>query len=378
MESQTSTQEKTGFTNNGQQAEPPKRKINKRFFIVLGLLVVVGGSFGITKYVHALHHEETDDAQAAANINPVIPRVGGYVAEVRVNDNQRVKKGDTLVVLDNRDQLIKLEQAEAALAGARSNLEVARAGSATSMAHIATAQAQVGTADAQIEAARVNVWRTNQDYKRYANLIKDHSITEQQFEQAEAAKLSAERQLAVLQEQRAAATRQRVAASSQSEASNSGISVADAVVRQRETEVDNARLILSYTVITAPSDGYMSKVNVQPGQLVQPGQTLFAVVEKDALWIVANFKETQLRKMKVGQEVIVHADAFPNHDFKAHVASFSPATGTSFALLPPDNASGNFVKVVQRIPVRIEFNDKNDPMLLQLRAGMNVDVDVHI
>lgn len=378
MESQTSTQEQTGNTSNGQQAEIPRRKINKRFIIVLGLLVIVGGSFGISKYVHALHHEETDDAQTAANINPVIPRIGGYVAEVRVNDNQRVKQGDTLVILDNRDQLIRLEQAEAALAGARSNLAVARANSSASDAHIATAQAQVGTANAQIEAARVNVWRTQQDYKRYSNLIKDHSITEQQFEQAEAAKLTAERQLAVLEEQRAAASKQSIAAGSQAEASTSGISVAEAVVRQRETEVDNARLMLSYTVLIAPSDGFLSKVNVQPGQFVQPGQTLFAVVVKDALWVVANFKETQLRKMKAGQEVIVHADAFPSHDFKAHIASFSPATGTSFALLPPDNASGNFVKVVQRIPVRIEFTDKNDPMLTKLRAGMNVDVDVHI
>ncbi|MBS1629130.1 MAG: HlyD family secretion protein [Bacteroidetes bacterium] len=378
MESQTQTQEKAAFTNNGPQAEPPKRKINKRFIIVLALLAVAGGSFGITKYVHAQHHEETDDAQTEANMSPIIPRLGGYVAEVRVVDNQRVRQGDTLIVLDNRDQLIKLEQAEAALAGARSNLAVARANSSTSDAHIATAQAQVGTANAQIEAAKVAVWRTQQDYKRYSNLIKDHSITQQQFEQAEAAKLTAERQLAVLEEQRAAATKQSAAAGSQAAATNSGISVAEAMVRQRETEVDNARLILSYAVLTAPSDGFVSKVNVQSGQFVQPGQTLFAVVMKNALWVVANFKETQLRKMKVGQEVIVHADAFPNHDFKASIASFSPATGSSFSLLPPDNASGNFVKVVQRIPVRIEFTDKNDSMLPRLRAGMNVDVDVHI
>jgi membrane fusion protein (multidrug efflux system) len=378
MESQTSTAENINYTAQGEPAVPPKRKINKRFIIILGLLVVGGGAFGITKYLHAMHHEETDDAQIEANINPVIPRVGGYVAEVRVKDNQFVKQGDTLVVLDKRDLLIRLEQAEAALAGARSNLEVARASTSASKAHIATAQAQVGTADAQIEAAKVNVWRATQDYNRYANLIKDHSITQQQFEEAQAAKMSAERQLAVLEEQRAAASRQTAAATSQSTATAGGISVAEATVRQHETEVDNARLALSYTVLTAPSDGYVSTVGVQPGQLVQPGQTLFAVVMDNSLWVVANFKETQLRKMKTGQEVVVHADAFPNHDFKARVASFSPATGARFSLLPPDNASGNFVKVVQRVPVRIEFTEKNDPMLKQLRAGMNVNVDVHI
>jgi membrane fusion protein (multidrug efflux system) len=231
---------------------------------------------------------------------------------------------------------------------------------------------------AQIEVARVNVWRANQDFKRYANLIKDHSITQQQYEQAEAAKLTAERQLAVLDEQRRAASQQTSAAASQSNATAQGISVAEATIRQRQADVDNAQLNLSYTVLIAPSDGYISKVNVQRGQFIQPGQTLFAVVLNEEKWVVANFKETQLDKMHEGQEVTVRADALPGHGFKARVASFSPATGARFSLLPPDNASGNFVKVVQRVPVRIEFIDKNDPAVKGLRAGMNVTVDVHI
>ena len=132
------------------------------------------------------------------------------------------------------------------------------------------------------------------------------------------------------------------------------------------------------SIITAPSDGLVSKVTVQPGQYVQPGQMLFAVVLSSDIWVVGNFKETQINRMREGQEVIVHADAFPGHEFKARLASFSPATGARFSLLPPDNASGNFVKVVQRVPVRIEFTDKADPALKGLRAGMNVAVDVHI
>ncbi len=378
MESQTNTAEAQSYTSNGTTETPSKRKINKRFLVVLVLLLIGGGSFGITKYVNAMHHEDTDDAQITADINPIIPRVGGYITELRVQSDQHVNQGDTLLVLDDRDLRIKLEQAEAALAGAQANLEVARASTTASEAHVATAQAQVGTADAQIAAAEVNVWRTTQDFNRYSNLIADHSITQQQFEQAKAAKMSAERQLEVLQEQRSAASRQTVAASSQTKATAVGIEVAEASVHKCETDVANAKLMLSYTVITAPTSGFLSTVRIQMGQLVQPGQTLFALVQHNSMWVTANFKETQLRKMKTGQEVIVHADAFPNHDFKAKLTSFSPATGASFSLLPPDNASGNFVKVVQRVPVRIDFSDKNDPMLKNLRAGMNVDVDVHL
>jgi len=359
------------------EAVPAKRKLNKRFLIVLVAMVVGGAAFGIVKYNHAQHHEETDDAQVEANISPVIPRTAGYISDVRVRDNQQVRKGDTLIILDNRDLLIRVEQAEAALAGAQSNLQVARASTSASQANISISRASIGTADAQIEAARINVRRATQDFNRYANLIKDHSITQQQYEQAEAARQTAERQLAVLEQQRGVAREQTSAAASQSNATAQGISVAAATIRQREADVDNARLLLSYTVITAPADGLVSKVTVQPGQYVAPGQMLFALVLSE-LWVVGNFKETQINKMLEGQEVTVTADAFPGHEFKARLASFSPATGARFSLLPPDNASGNFVKVVQRVPVRIEFTDKNDTALKSLRAGMNVMVDVHI
>jgi membrane fusion protein (multidrug efflux system) len=359
------------------ETEAPK-KSSKRFLIVLILLVVVGGTFGISKYIHSLYHEETDDAQIDANISPVIPRISGYVATVKVTDNQRVKKGDTLLVLDNSDELIKVAQAEAALAAAKSNLGVANASTAAAQANVATTKANVSIADAQIAAARVNVWRANQDYQRYANLIKDHSITQQQFEQAQATKETAERQLQVLVEQKNAASRTTLASESQSAATGQQISVAQANIQQRQADLDNAKLNLSYTVITAPEDGLVSKINIRPGQFVQAGQSLFSVVADNSIWVTANFKETQLDKMKVGQKVIVHVDAYPGHDFEAKVSSFSPATGARFALLPPDNASGNFVKVVQRLPVKIEFINPNDKLVQQLRPGMNVDVDVHL
>jgi len=362
--------------NTGGEAAPKKR--SKTFLIVLILLLVAGGWFGISKYIHAQHHEETDDAQVEANINPVIPKVSGYVTEVRVRDNQSVKKGDTLLVLDDRDFKIKVEQAEAALVTAESNLSSAKASTTAARANIATYEASVRAADAQIEAAKVNVWRATQDYNRYANLIKDHSITQQQFEQALAAKETAEKQLQVLQEQKKQAFRQTSAVTSQSSATSTQIGVVSSTIKQRQVDVDDAKLSLSYTVVTAPADGVVSKVNVQAGQFLQAGQATFSIVQDNVIWIVANFKETQFDDLKIGQKVIIDADAFPGHEFEAKLTSFSPATGARFALLPPDNASGNFVKVVQRLPVKIEFTNPQDSLIKQLKPGMNVNVDVHL
>jgi len=367
--------------NNQSQPQPAgetKKPKSKRFAIVFGALVLVGSTYGIIKYMHGQKHEETDDAQVESLISPVIPRVSGYIKEVRVKDNQLVKKGDTLVILDDRDFRIKVAEAEAALASAQSNAAVAGAGIPVVNANVSSAESNISTVDAQIEAAKVNVWRANQDFARYENLIKDHSITQQQYEQALAAKQTAERQLDVLRAQKQSAARQTAAISRQKSVTAGQVSVANAAIKQREAELEAANLNLSYTVITAATDGQISKVNLQPGQFLQAGQSLFNIVPENAKWVVANFKETQLTKMKPGQKVIIKVDAFPDHKFEAKVASFSPATGSKFALLPPDNASGNFVKVVQRVPVKIEFTNPQDKQLSLLRAGMNVLVDVHL
>jgi membrane fusion protein (multidrug efflux system) len=210
-----------------------REKKNPVFLIILCLLIIFGAWFGISKYTYAQHHEGTDDAQVSADISPVIPRVAGYVKEVRAKDNQLVKEGDTLLLLDDRDYQIKLKEAEAALAAAQSNLNSAKATTNASRANIATSAASIGTVDAQIEAAKINVWRTTQDYERYANLIKDHSITQQQYEQALAAKQTAERQLQILQEQRKQAAQQTNAVTAQSGATSQQIGMANAAIRQR-------------------------------------------------------------------------------------------------------------------------------------------------
>ena len=361
---------------NGGTAEKPKR--SKVFLIILIALVVAGTWFGVTKWHHAQLHEETDDAQIAANISPIIPRISGYVREVRVTDNQIVKKGDTLLVLDDRDQRIKLAQAEAALATAESNLLSAKSSSAAARSNIGTSEYASLAIDGQIERAKVSVWQTTQEFDRYANLIKDHSVTQQQYEDKLAAKELAEKQLVILQQQKKQASSATNAVSTQAASTASQISIANATIKQRQVDVDDARLNLSYAVLTSPADGMVSKVNVQVGQFLSAGQSTFSVVLDQSLWVIANFKETQLGKIKIGQPVDVEVDALSGHVFKATVGSFSPATGATFALLPPDNASGNFVKVVQRLPVKIEFSNPQDSLLSRLRAGMNVNVDVHI
>ena len=355
-----------------------KKKKSNVFAIVLIALVSAGAWFGISKYQYNLHHEDTDDAQIEANISPVIPRVAGFVKEVRVKDNQMVQKGDTLLILDDRDLAVKVQQAEASLATAEASLLAAQNTTNASKATITSTQSGIATADAQIDAAKVTLWRTTQDFNRYDNLIKDHSITQQQFEQAVAAKQIAEKQLQILIQQKNQVSKQTAAVTSQSNATSSQIDIAGAIIKQRLVDVADAKLNLSYAVVVAPATGLVSKVNVQEGQFLQPGQSLFSIVLSSDSWIIANFKETQFEKMRVGQKVTVHADAFPGHSFDARLASFSPATGSRFALLPPDNASGNFVKVVQRLPVKIEFANPSDSLVKQLRPGMNVTVDVHL
>jgi membrane fusion protein (multidrug efflux system) len=235
----------------------------------------------------------------------------------------------------------------------------------------------VDQGEAQIGAAKVNAWRATQDFNRYANLVIDHSITQQQYEQALAAKETADKQVQALEAQKEQAMRQTHYVSTQSQATSAQIKIAEATIQQRQVDLDDAKLNLSYATITAPVDGQLSRVDPQVGQYVQAGSQLFSVVLDSSVWVIANFKETQLERIQIGQRVIVHADAYPGHDFGAVVGSFSPATGAEFALLPPDNSSGNFVKVVQRLPVKILF-DRQDTLVPLLRAGMNVTVDVHL
>ncbi|MFP9115201.1 HlyD family secretion protein [Flavobacterium sp. RHBU_3] len=356
-----------------------KKKTNKKFLVILIALVIVGGGYGTYKYIHSQAHETTDDAQIENNMNPIIPRVSGYITKVYVEDNKQVKKGDTLFVIDDKDYVVRVEEAKAALAAAEGSYEAAKADVGGAAAGVSVSDANIASTQGNIEAAKVRVWRANNDYERYKNLYANKSITKQQFEQAEATKKEAEANLRVLQQAEAASKSQRSASVSRSTVSSKQTEVAKANIEKAKATLAAAELNLSYTVVTAAVDGQLSAVDIQPGQLVQPGQALFYIINSEQPWVVANFKETQLTKMVPGQKVTIEADAFPGVEFEGTVSSFSPATGARFSLLPPDNATGNFVKTVQRLPVKITFTEANDKEKVKLlRPGMNVEVDVHL
>ncbi|HEX8425769.1 HlyD family secretion protein [Hymenobacter sp.] len=331
-------------------------------FIVLALVLLVGGYFGWQQYQFSQTHEETDDAQVEGDVYPILPRVGAPVLDVKVQDNQQVKKGDVLVTLDPADYQQRVNAAEAALAAAQANVVAARAA-------VRTAQANVGSSQATIGVSEANRTRLERDLKRSEFLRKEDIIPQSEYDavQANLRATSAQRSTA---QQQVQVSRQQVAAAEQQ------VAVAQAVVKQRQADLDNAKLQLSYTTITAPGNGVVSKKNVQPGQVVSPGQQLMGLVASERTWVIANFKETQLGEMREGQPVKVEVDAYPGREFEGKIQSLSAATGARFALLPPDNASGNFVKVTQRVPVKIVLNEV-DPQH-PLRAGMSVVATVKV
>jgi len=356
-----------------------KKNTNKKFITIFLALIIVGGSYGTYKYMHAQSHELTDDAQIEKKMNPIIPRVSGYVDKVYVKDNDFVKKGDTLFTIDQRDFKIKIEEANAALVAAEGSFEVSKADISGAEASVAVSDANVQSASGNIEAAKIRLGRLTSDYNRYNNLYKNHSITKQQYEQALAAKQEAETQVRILQQQQKASSFQKSVIEAKSKVSNKQTEVAAANIKRAQAQLEAAKLNLSYTVITAAIDGQVSKVDIQPGQLVQAGQSLFQIINNASAWVIANFKETQLNKMVEGQKVTIKVDAYPDYEFQGTITSFSPATGARFSLLPPDNATGNFVKTIQRLPVKISLDETNDPKKIKLlRPGMNADVDVHL
>ncbi len=337
------------------------KKSNKIIPIILGVLILGGIIFGVKEYTYYSKHEDTDDAQIDADISPVVARVGGYVDSINFEENEHVSAGQLLVKLDERDYKLRLEQAMAAQKGANANTDVSRS-------QINTTTASSANARANAEAAKVKLWRATQDYNRYAALIKEGAITQQQFDSAKAERDAAQAAYQAAQDQ------YRVAVGNIG-TSKSQLAVTNIGVDEKQADVDFAKLQLSYTAISSPVSGTVSKKSIQKGQLIQAGQTLFNVVNDNSLYITANFKETQMSDLAAGQKVDVEVDAFPDLKVEGEIYNFSPATGAKFSLLPPDNATGNFVKVVQRIPVKIKIK-ADTAIIKKLRPGMSVKVSV--
>ena len=355
------------------------KKTKTKFTLIISALVILGITYGTFKYMHSLAHEETDDAQVEKKMNPIIPRVSGYINKVYIKDNDFVKKGDTLFTIDAKEYELKIEEAIANLATAEGNFEVSKADIGTVLASVSVSDANVQSANGSIESAKIKLGLATNDFNRYSNLYKNHTITKQQYEQALAAKQEAENQVRILQQQQKASSFQKSVNQAKSKVSDKQTEVAASNIKRAKALLEVAQLNLTYTVVTAAIDGQVSKIDIQPGQLVQPGQSLFYIINNTEAWVIANFKETQLNKMIAGQKVTLKVDAYPDYEFDGTITSFSPATGSRFSILPPDNATGNFVKTIQRLPVKINIDATNDIEKVKLlRPGMNVDVDVHI
>jgi membrane fusion protein (multidrug efflux system) len=355
-------------------APPPDREPEvandrrRRWLLAAGaVVVVVVLALGARALWFAAMHESTDDAQVDGHITPIAPRIGGLVLAVRVRDNQHVNTGDTLVVLDDRDLRARLAQADADLAAAIANAgSPGRVGQA--VAQVDQARAAAAAAAATVVQDEANAQRAAADLERYRALSARQIVSQQQLDAAEAAARATGAQLTAAQRNASAALEQVTAAEAALTGSEARVAAARAVR-------DQASLQLSYTVVTAPVAGVASKKSVEPGQLVQAGQPLLAIVPLSTVYVVANFKETQVEHIQPGAAAVITADAYPDLVFHGAVESLSPATGAMFSLLPPDNATGNFTKVVQRIPVRIALEGQTDPAHL-LRPGMSVNVTI--
>ena len=389
--------------------KPLNKPTKLRPYLILAAIVAVGLVAYAAVTVLLRGKENTDDAQVDADVVPLSARVGGTVLKVHVADHQSVTKGQLLVEIDPRDLEAKVSQAEAELAAAKAQASAAdaqvaiveatsRGGLSAAKAALSGSAASVGSADAQIASARAalvraetEAARTDTDLKRAEALRKDDAIPQAQLDSvrasataAAAAVAQARAQLQVVEEMKLAAQTRvsesaaRVEQSTPVEAqlanARANAELAHARVASGEAALTLAKLQLSYARIEAPADGVLTKISVREGQLLQPGQQIVSVVPTTT-YVVANFKETQVGAMKPGQHVEIEIDAFPGRKFEGEVVSTAPGTGSRFSLLPPDNASGNFVKVVQRVPVKIRWT--NLPAEIHPSAGMSADVTVH-
>ncbi len=331
---------------------------------VVTLVVIVAAVLWVCgKFVHLGNVEFTDNAQVKMQIVPVNTRVQGYIKEICFNEYEPVKKGDTLVIIDDSDMRLRVAQA-------RADYQNAQAGRMVADRTVGVASANAAVSEASIEEAKVVMEMAAADFGRYSKLIEKDAVTRQQYDAAKTDYEAKKARYEML-------SRQNSAASSVVAETPQRIIQNDAGIELAKALLETAELNLSYCVITAPCDGYASRKEIKEGQLVQPGQTLLDVVDTSDVWVAANYKETQLKHIAPGSDVTISVDAVPDVVFDGKVESISKATGASLSILPQDNSAGNFVKVRQRVPVRIIFTDSNSEADMQkLRVGMNVECEV--
>lgn len=364
----------------------------KKIIFPIILLVLIGGSawYAYSKYTFSQAHVETDNAQIDGFISPVIVRVPGYVRNIYFEENKPVKEGEIILQLDDREFKIRLEQAMAGLGASKANVDVSRTGVNVTKAGVNASQANVAaikqnllSAKEQIQGAQIRVDATEKEFQRFSNLLKEGATTQQVYDRVKTERDAALVQLKVAQNQYDVLVKQVAAAENQANVtaqqvgtSESQVALANTGLSARELDIELMKLNLSYTMVTAPISGTLARKSIQQGQFVQGGQTVYSVVS-DSIYVTANFKETQLEKMKLGQKAIIEVDAFPGIEIEGEIVSLSPATGAKFSLIPPDNATGNYTKVVQRVPVKLTIKVP-DTLKSKLKPGMSVKVTVKI
>ena len=337
------------------------KQIIRSIFIIA--IIAAGIIWVSSHFFHLGNVEWTDNAQVRRNIVPINSRVQGYIERICFNDFEEVHKGDTLVVIDNSEYLLRVAQANAAYQ--RSLVENTVMGTT-----ISTTESNLSVNDAAIDELRVRLFQAETDYRRYEELLAQKAVTRQQYENVKTNYDAMKAKYDMLLRQKNSTRLVKTEQTQRLEQRKADIEAAKAAL-------DMAQLNLSYTVVTAPCDGIASKKNIQIGQLIQSGQNLLSLVESDKVWVVANYKETQMEHIKDGLEVKIKVDAVPNITYKGIVTSISNATGAQYSAIPVDNATGNFVKVKQRVPIRIDFSADNSlEALKRLSSGMNVECEV--
>jgi membrane fusion protein (multidrug efflux system) len=340
-----------------------KRKVIRNIYNTLVIILLLWGVVYLcSRFIHFGDVEYTDNAQVFRHITPVNTRVQGYIKKIYFEEYQYVHKGDTLAVIEDSEYRLQLAQAEANLANATSGRSVTSAG-------IATTQSNIHTQMAGVDEAKVNMDNAERDYKRYAALLQKDAVTRQQYDDMKTAYEAA-------RDRYEQTVRQQHSISMAKNEQTTRLSQNTANIRLAQAAVNLAKLNLSYTVILATADGVMGRKEIHEGQLMQPGQPLATITDDTDVWVIANYRETQLNHIKVGAKVKIAADAIPDVTYEGTVQSIASATGTATSVVPQDNATGNFVKVEQRVPVRISLKGNSTSALRQLLTGLNVECEV--
>ena len=338
-----------------------RKKAIPNFFILI--ILVAGIAWVCGRFLRISNDEYTDNAQVKQHLTPVNTRVQGFIKKIYFEEYQKVKKGDTLVVIEDIEYRLKVAQAEA-------DYHNALVGKNAMYTTINTTQNNILVTDAAIDEQRIRLENAETDYKRYQELVKEEAVTPQQFDRVRTDYAATKARYEQL-------IRQKQSTSLVKQEQTQRLEQNEAAIKLAEAALELAKLNLSYTVILATTDGVTGRKEIHEGELVQQGQTLVTLVDGTEKWVIANYKETQTTNMRIGQKVKISVDTIPGVRFEGRISSISDATGSAYSIIPQDNSAGNFVKVEQRIPIRIEFTSENKKENLErLRAGMNVECTV--